>query len=87
MSEYMSTFAIPEYMWCRMAKGLLRMGPTYGITAVQPNGAQLQKISDMAADGKVKVILDRTYPLIDAPYAPFTLLHEFLLSSAHYWRN
>ncbi len=54
----------------RVAKGLLRMGPTYGITAVSPNGAQLQKISDMAADGKVKVILDRTYPLVDAPCAP-----------------
>ncbi|EIE23993.1 alcohol dehydrogenase [Coccomyxa subellipsoidea C-169] len=56
-----------------VAKGLLRMGPTYGITAVSPNGAQLQKISDMAADGKVKVILDRTYPLVDAPAA-----HEYL---------
>ncbi|KAK9906497.1 hypothetical protein WJX75_002925 [Coccomyxa subellipsoidea] len=56
-----------------MAKGLLRMGPTYGVTAVQPNGAQLQKISDLAADGKVKVILDRTYPLVDAPAA-----HEYL---------
>lgn len=57
-----------------MAKGLLRMGPTYGVTAVQPNGAQLQKISDLAADGKVKVILDRTYPLMDAPYAHFPTL-------------
>lgn len=46
------------------------MGPSYGVTAVHPNGAQLQKISDMIADGKIKVILDRTYPLEEAAYGP-----------------
>lgn len=51
---------------CRYLKSLLRIGPSYGVTAVQPNGAQLQKVSDMVADGKVKVIIDRTYPLKDA---------------------
>ncbi|KAK9906496.1 hypothetical protein WJX75_002912 [Coccomyxa subellipsoidea] len=54
-------------------KSLLRIGPSYGVTAVQPNGAQLQKVSDMVADGKVKVIIDRTYPLKDAQAA-----HEYL---------
>lgn len=49
-----------------MAKGMLRMGPTYGVTAVKPNGVQLQKIADMVAEGKVKVILDRTYLLEEA---------------------
>jgi NADPH:quinone reductase-like Zn-dependent oxidoreductase len=53
-------------MCCRYLKSLLRIGPSYGVTAVQPNGAQLQKVSDMVADGKVKVIIDRTYPLKDA---------------------
>ena len=40
--------------------------PTYGVTAVKPNGVQLQKIADMVAEGKVKVILDRTYLLEEA---------------------
>jgi NADPH:quinone reductase-like Zn-dependent oxidoreductase len=42
------------------------MGPSYGVTAVSPNGSQLQHIADLIADGKVKPILDRTYTLEEA---------------------
>lgn len=46
--------------------GLLGMGPTYGLTLVAPNGAQLAKISELISQGKVKPVLDRVYPLEQA---------------------
>ncbi|BDA46350.1 Reticulon-4-interacting protein 1, mitochondrial [Coccomyxa sp. Obi] len=69
----MNEKASPLRIVTGMAKGMLRIGPTYGITFVKPNGVQLQKISDMVAEGKVKVILDRTYLLEEAAAA-----HEYL---------
>ena len=51
---------------CSFTKGLLRLGPTYGVTFVAPNGKQLQIIAQLISEGKVKVILDRNFALEEA---------------------
>ena len=50
--------------------GALHFGPSYGVTIVKPNGVQLQKIADLISEGKVKVIVDKVFPLSNAAYVP-----------------
>lgn len=50
--------------------GALHFGPSYGVTIVKPNGVQLQKIADLISEGKVKVIVDKVFPLNHAAYVP-----------------
>ncbi|CAK0750506.1 hypothetical protein CVIRNUC_001996 [Coccomyxa viridis] len=57
----------------RYVMGALHFGPSYGVTIVKPNGVQLQKIADLISEGKVKVIVDKVFPLNNAAAA-----HEFL---------
>ena len=52
--------------------GALHFGPSYGVTIVKPNGVQLQKIADLISEGKVKVIVDKVFPLNDAAYVPLS---------------
>ena len=48
--------------------GALHFGPSYGVTIVKPNGVQLQTIADLISEGKVKVIVDKVFPLNEAAY-------------------
>lgn len=44
----------------------------YRLVAVQPNGKQLQAVSDMIQAGRVKTLTDRVFPLAQAAEA-----HEY----------
>jgi len=39
-----------------------------GDASCSPAGKQLQKVADLISEGKVKVIVDKTFPLKDAAY-------------------
>ena len=39
-----------------------------GNASCSPAGKQLQKVADLISEGKVKVIVDKTFPLKDAAY-------------------
>lgn len=50
----------------RLLKSALRLGPRYRPIFVLPNGRQLAEIGQLAAEGKLKPIIARTYPLAQA---------------------
>ena len=46
----------------------LHFVPSYGLTIVKPNGVELQTIAELISVGKVKVIVDKVFPLNQAAY-------------------
>lgn len=52
-----------------LLKSALRLGPRYRPIFVLPNGRQLAEIGQLAAEGKLKPIIARTYPLAQAAEA------------------
>jgi len=50
---------------------LIRTGraPKYSLVIVEPNGERLQYVLDLVDKGLVKAVIDRTFPLTDAPDA------------------
>ena len=51
---------------CRLALGTVGLGPKYHLGFVRPNGRQMQKVARLLAEGKLKAVIDRTFPLEDA---------------------
>ena len=58
---------IPTAIWCcRKLAALLGLGPAYTFVTVHPNGSQMEQLTKLMADGKLKVNVDRTFPLKEA---------------------
>ena len=54
-----------EYI-CRLALGTVGLGPKYHLGFVRPNGRQMQEVARLLAEGKLKAVIDKTFPLVDA---------------------
>ena len=48
----------------------MRLGPSYSFILVHPNGATMERLVAMMAAGKLRVVVDRTFPLKSARCAP-----------------
>ncbi|KAK9827094.1 hypothetical protein WJX74_006308 [Apatococcus lobatus] len=69
LNKRMSPTALP----LRNLRSMIGLGPRYCLIVVQPNGKQLQAVSELIQIGKVKTLTDRVFPLAQAAEA-----HEYL---------
>ena len=56
-------------MACSYASHAFGRGPKYTLVAVQPNGPVLAKLADLVETGKLRVNVDKVFPLKEARWA------------------
>lgn len=56
-------FRLNPFAVCSFLKKLLRRGPRYGLVFVHPSGLDLEAVSKLVEGGKLRAVVDRTFPL------------------------
>lgn len=51
---------------CRLVWGTLGLGPKHHFGFVRPDGRKMQELARLVAEGKIKAIIDKTFPLEQA---------------------
>lgn len=73
VGAYLDTPVELSYAAFGYIKGLVRKGPHYGLTFVQPSPTQMEAIGRLLQEGKLKAVIDKKYPLTRVSDA-----HEYL---------
>jgi len=63
---FVAVLGLMSWPWLRRAR---KAGATYQYLFMLPNGAQLQHLADLVEQGKLKPVMDRTFPLDQAAEA------------------
>ena len=51
---------------CRLALGMLGLGPKYHLGFVKPDGRMMQEVARLLSTGKLKAVIAKTFPLEEA---------------------
>lgn len=64
-----SLVAVMAVLGWPLARRAKKAGATYSYLFMEPDGSQLQRLADLVEAGKLKPVMDRTFPLDQAPGA------------------